>query len=247
MIMLKYLLNEGVDDPGILKAIFIAGGPGSGKSFVSQRLFGVPENIGQSFGYGMKVVNSDAELERMLTKYGFGHDLDDMPDELFKQLTDPDYEDYSGLRGRARELTADRLELYKKGRLGLILDTTGAKLGKAKRQKKELEELGYDCYMIFVETDLEIAQQRNMQRKRKLPPDLLEKSWKAVMNNKNTFKSMFGKNFQSIQNNVKLEDEKSIQEHFTKLVKKGIGGFLKKSTQNKIGKGWIKKQRILKK
>ena len=33
------LIEEGINDPGILKAIFLAGGPGSGKGFISKGLF----------------------------------------------------------------------------------------------------------------------------------------------------------------------------------------------------------------
>ena len=58
--------------------------------------------------YGLKLVNQDKELVRMLKKYGFGTDLDDMPEELFRQLTDPDYEDYSGLRGYTKDLSKAR-------------------------------------------------------------------------------------------------------------------------------------------
>ena len=58
-------INEGVNDPGILKAVFLAGGPGSGKTFVTRGLFGIPKTITLS-AYGLKVVNSDTELERML-------------------------------------------------------------------------------------------------------------------------------------------------------------------------------------
>jgi len=241
------LLKEAVFDKSILKCVFMAGGPGSGKSFITQNLFGVPEKIASSFGYGMKVINSDAELERMLKKYGFGIDLDGMPDELFKQLTDPDYEDYSGMRGRAKELTKDRLEIYKKSRLGVIIDSTGGNLNKVKKQKKELEELGYDTYMVFIETDLEIAQQRNKERKRILKPEIVENGWKATMNNKKSFKSLFGKNIQFIKNNDKLPDKEAIMKRFNDLMKKGIGGFVNKPTKNPIGKAWIKKQRILKK
>ena len=172
-------INEGVNDPGILKAVFLAGGPGSGKTYVTRGLFGIPKTITLS-AYGLKVVNSDTELERMLDKYGFGTDLDAMPDELFKQLTDPDYEDYSGLRTRAKELTAARKELYKNGRLGIIIDGTGDKFSKIKKQKKELEDIGYDCFMVFVHTKLEVAQKRNMERKRKLKPKLVSDSWNAV-------------------------------------------------------------------
>ena len=71
MIKLVQLLHEGVNDPGIFKAIFLAGGPGSGKTYIAKGLFGIPErlNISQS---GMKMVNSDKELKFLLNKYGFG-------------------------------------------------------------------------------------------------------------------------------------------------------------------------------
>ena len=138
----KPILQEGVNDPGILKAVFLAGGPGSGKSYVASGLFGIPKKINVSAS-GLKLINQDSELERMLKKYGFGLDLDDMPEELFRQLTDPDYEDYSGVRGRAKELTASRKKLYMNGRLGMIIDGTGHKYGSIKKKKKELEEFIY--------------------------------------------------------------------------------------------------------
>ena len=84
-------INEGVNDPGILKAVFLAGGPGSGKTWVAKGLFGIPERVNVS-QTGMKMVNTDKELKFLLKKYGFGTDLDALPDELFRQLTDDDYE-----------------------------------------------------------------------------------------------------------------------------------------------------------
>ena len=45
MVDLKQLLTEGVFDKGILKAVFMAGGPGSGKSYVAQEIFGIPKKI----------------------------------------------------------------------------------------------------------------------------------------------------------------------------------------------------------
>jgi len=48
-------LQEGVYDPNILKAFFLAGGPGSGKSYVVKRTTG---------GMGLKVVNSDEVFEK---------------------------------------------------------------------------------------------------------------------------------------------------------------------------------------
>tara|TARA_R110000851_G_scaffold22672_1_gene67120 strand:- start:26 stop:385 length:360 start_codon:yes stop_codon:yes gene_type:complete len=52
-------LQEGVYDPNIFKAFFIAGGPGSGKSFVVRRTTG---------GLGLRVVNSDDAFEAQLKK-----------------------------------------------------------------------------------------------------------------------------------------------------------------------------------
>jgi predicted kinase len=191
MVKLKDLLTEGVLDPGILKAVFLAGGPGSGKSFVAGEIFGIPKKVNVS-AFGLKLVNQDKELTRMLNKYGFGTDLDDMPEELFRQLTDPDYEDYSGLRSRAKEITASRKKLYMDGRLGMIIDGTGHNYRKIEKRKKELEELGYDCYMVFIHTDLEVAQKRNMERPRKLNPEIVEEGWYEVQKNKIFFQGLFG-------------------------------------------------------
>ena len=191
MIKLKDLLFEGVYDPGILKAVFLAGGPGSGKSFVAMGLFGIPETINIS-PYGLKMINQDTELELFLKRYGFGTDLDAMPDEVFRQLTDPGYQDYSGVRTHAKTLSKERLRLYTQGRLGIIIDGTGHKFGAIKKEKKMLEDKGYDTFMVFVHTDLDIAQKRNMSRPRKLNPEIVEKYWNDVQHNKATFQGLFG-------------------------------------------------------
>ena len=241
----KPFLEEGVNDPGILKAVFLAGGPGSGKGYVGSGLFGIPKKINVS-AHGLKLVNQDKELVRMLNKYGFGTDLDDMPEELFRQLTDPNYEDYSGLRSRAKELTQARKKLYMNGRLGLIIDGTGHKFDSIRKKKMELEEIGYDCYMVFVHTDLEVAQQRNMQRARKLNPELVKQSWMDVQKNKEAFQGLFGNNNFQMVNNSDTLSEKAAQKKFSMLVKKGIGNFIRKPVKNFRGKKWIKKQQIMK-
>ena len=74
------------------------------------------------------------------------------------------------------------------GRLGLIIDGTGHKYKKIREQKMELEEIGYDCFMVFVHTDLEIAQQRNMERPRKLSPEIVNDSWHEFREIKKHFK-----------------------------------------------------------
>ena len=89
-------LNEGVYDPGIFKAIFLAGGPGSGKSFVASELLGIPKGgfsrMDMSFApSGVKLVNSDPEFEYFLKKIGVDpSDLGSLSDEEFHQLTEPE-------------------------------------------------------------------------------------------------------------------------------------------------------------
>ena len=245
MVKLKDLLTEGVLDPGILKAVFLAGGPGSGKSFVAGEIFGIPKKVNVS-AYGLKLVNQDKELTRMLNKYGFGTDLDDMPEELFRQLTDPNYDDYSGLRKRAQELTTDRKKMYANGRLGMVIDGTGSRFQEIKADKKELEEIGYDCFMVFVYTDLEVAQKRNMERPRKLNPEIVETGWNEVQKNKIYFQGLFGNaNFMMIDNSNTLSPKQATKK-FNMLVKKGIGEFIKKPVKNYRGKKWVERQLILK-
>ena len=55
MIGFQSFVQEGVFDPGIFKAIFLAGGPGSGKSYVAGKT---------TCGLGLKLINSDDTLER---------------------------------------------------------------------------------------------------------------------------------------------------------------------------------------
>jgi len=55
MIKMYKKLEEGVYDRGIFKAFFLAGGPGSGKSFVTERV---------TSGLNLKVINSDSAFER---------------------------------------------------------------------------------------------------------------------------------------------------------------------------------------
>ena len=56
------IINEGVDDPSIFKSVFLAGGPGSGKSFT------VGKTGLNSLGY--RLVNSDDKFEHALKKAG---------------------------------------------------------------------------------------------------------------------------------------------------------------------------------
>ena len=240
---LKVELIEGINDPGILKAVFLAGGPGSGKTYVAKGLFGIPErvNVSQS---GMKMVNSDKELKFLLNKYGFGTNLDALPDEVFKNLTGSG-PDASGLRKFAKELTGQRRKLYQDGRLGMIIDGTGDDFQKIAGEKAQLEEIGYQTYMIFVNTTLEVALQRNELRDRVLPKSIVSDSHKEVNRNIGAFQGLFGSgNFMVVDNN-QAKTEEQAKKRFKMLVKQGLGKFIKAPIKNKKALSWIRKQKIL--
>ena len=250
MISLKKLLTEGVFDKGILKAVFMAGGPGSGKSYVASQIFGIPKKINVSAS-GLKTVNSDTEFEFLLKKYGFATfgtgklDIDKWPDEVFDMIAggDEDSKDMT-VRKKAKLMTKDRKKNYMEGRLGMIIDGTGHNYAKLKKEKQELESLGYDCYMVFVNTSLDVAHKRNKERERRLPEDILEKSWKDVQNNMGKFQGLFGKNFVLVDNSKFLKPADAAKK-FGMITKKYIDRFIKKPIRNAKGRNWVKHQMIL--
>ena len=233
-----------VNDPGILKAVFLAGGPGSGKTYIAKGLFGIPDKVNVSHT-GMKMVNSDKELKYLLNKFGFGTNLDALPDEVFSNLTNPKDPKYSGLRNFAKDLTAERRRLYQNGRLGMIVDGTGDDFQKISGEKAELEAIGYQTYMIFVNTTLEVALERNEKRDRVLPQKIVSDSHKSVNRNIGAFQGLFGSsNFMVVDNNDTIDEEKA-KKRFKMLVKQGLSKFVKAPITSKKAQSWIRKQKIL--
>ena len=165
----EQFLGEGVNDPGILKAFFMAGGPGSGKSYVAGELFSLPKDSSASVSYdlGLKLVNSDAAFELLLKKANI-----DMAELMDLKDKDPAaWQAAMQIRDKAKKITKGTQKMYIQGRLGMVIDGTGKNYKKIEGQVKELRELGYDCYMVFVNTSLEVALERNKNRDRVVPED----------------------------------------------------------------------------
>ena len=246
------IINEGVYDPGIFKAIFLAGGPGSGKSFVGNELLGIPQGgfsgINMSFApSGVKLVNSDPEFEFFLKKIGIDpKNLVNMTDEEFKKATEGE----SSPRAKAKKITGAQQKLYTQGRLGLLIDGTGDDYGKIKKKNMELKKLGYDTYMIFINTTLEVAQERNAKRNRKLPEKLVKKIWTDVQKNMGRFQGLFGNNFKIIDNSQQREAQRDPNAGvviFPKQLYTAINKFVKSPVKSGLAKKWIKRQLELKK
>ena len=205
-------LQEGVYDPNIFKAFFLAGGPGSGKSYVVRRTTG---------GTGLKIVNSDLAFESLIRKAGLSLK---MPPEEFERK--------EKVRAHAKKITAKRQQNYLDGRLGLIIDGTGKDADKILKQKAGLEELGYDTYMIFVNTSIDVALQRNAMRARSLQASEVVRMLKEVQGNMGKFSNMFRQGFIVVDNNDAGED-------IFQGIWKRIQGLLKKKVSNTRATNWI--------
>ena len=250
MIKLMDLLTEGVNDKGIFKAVFMAGGPGRGKSFMAQNIFGIPEKQTTSIS-GLKVVNSDKYFMHILKKHGFDPTmLAAYPDSWFERIGKSGDDGGSNLRHFAQDVNRAERDGYLDGKLGMILDSTGSNFKKVKRQKKMLEDAGYDCYMVFVMTELKTALQRNIDRgekgDRELPPEIVKKSWKATRKNLGGLKALFGKNFALVHNDKYL-DSKAARHAFANLTKSYANKWINGKIENPKGKQWIEDMKRLKK
>ena len=239
MIKLKDILNEGVYDPGILKCIFMAGGPGSGKSKVTDEIFGLGSGLTRVNAAGIKIVNSDTAFEQQLKKNGIDPKdlarIEKEEPEFWKKIT----EDPNGVRSLAKKTTERIKGFYEAGRLGMIIDGTGDDVEKIQRLKREAEAMGYDTFMVFVNTSLEVAKHRNSMRSRVLPDNLLIPSWKECQNNLGKFQTMFSGNF-------RIVDNSNNGNNVTPDIRKAVDSFIKTGVRNPIGKKWITTQLMLK-
>ena len=238
--MIRGILSEGVDDPGILKCVFMAGGPGSGKSYTAKEIFGVGKNLFSSVSAGgLKLVNSDTAFEKGLKDSGIDMkelgNIEKNDPQLWDLITKGD----TSIRGKAKAITDKQRAFYEAGRLGMIIDGTGDEVSKIKKKMEHAESLGYDCSMVFVNTSLEVALERNKNRDRVLSDELVTKIWKDCQNNLGAFQTMFSGSFVIVDNTVYKPVNKSVQQ--------AVDAFLRKPLYNPIGKKWVATARMLKK
>jgi|TARA_B110000908_G_C10240291_1_gene445689 cytidylate kinase len=212
-------IEEGPNDPHIFKAVFLAGGPGSGKSFVANKMLG---------GTGLKAIDSDMIYEYMADKQGL--DLSD-PEQV---ASDAGQE----VRNHAKHLATKRRNIYLDGRLGVIIDGTGKDVNSVKTAQENLRKIGYESMMIFVNTNLQVAQERNAKRARTIPAEMVKTMWQSVQNNIMKFQQIFGaSNFHVVDNSGGLEDP-SRSENF-EHVYKSVQKFLNNPPTARAAKAWL--------
>lgn len=208
-------LEEGINDPGIFKAVFLAGGPGSGKSFM----------VGKTAltTLGLKLINSDPAFEQQLSKVG----LKPTPEDIFSP-------EGQSARDKAKKLTVKRQKLALEGRLGLVIDGTGKDYDKIAKQANDLKKLGYEVAMIFVNTNLETAINRDAKRDRTLGAKEVTKMWNQVQDNIGKFQSLFGSNMIIVDNSDGANWQKGSLDAYKKMSK-----WIAKEPKSPMAKKWI--------
>jgi shikimate kinase len=215
----KSYIEEGVNDPAIFKAVFLAGGPGSGKSFIVGKTALIP--------LGFKLINPDPAFEAQLKKAGLSMDPSDIGSDKGQEV-----------RAKAKALTDKQMRFAVDGRLGLVIDGTGKDYEKIAGQANELKKIGYDVAMIFVNTDLETAMNRNRARARSLPDAMVEKMWKDVQKNIGKFHNLFGSMMTIVDNSDGANYEGASMSAYKRISK-----WIQTKPNKPAAKKWIQVQK----
>ena len=131
------------------------------------------------------------------------------------------------------------MDRYIRGRLGLVIDATGRDYDVINRQSM-LQMLGYDSYMIFVNTSLQVALERNRTRTKINTQALLEEL-ANVQNNIGKFQNLFGRS------NMIVVDNNNAKENELLNVYKEVRRLINVPVRNYVAKKWVERELQLKK
>lgn len=212
------VLLEGVNDKGIFKAVFLVGGPGSGKDYVLKKTLD---------GHGLTEINSDKALEHLS-----GKDSSDKKDKV---------------RSKAKDITEVKQKLAFDGRNGLIINGTGDDYEKIADIKKKLDAIGYESSMIMVNTADDVSANRNVERGqnggRAVPENVRKQKWQAVQESRPKLAKLFGDNYVEFDNSEDLrqsppETVKAKTEEMDEIFKQ-IQKFIGKPPKNEAAQDWV--------
>ena len=215
MIKLYNLLIEQLNGP---KAIILAGAPGAGKGFILSGL-----DLGN-----LKVLNVDNTYIDLLKKANVSLDLKNAtPEERSKQAK---------LMAAANKEFKGKVASTIQGKESFVLDGTAASIKQTTELKQQLEEAGYEVFMLYVYTDLERSLKQNQDRfeksggqDRSLAPAIVMRTWLSVTKNFIPYKNLFGDNFVSVANTLQDEKLKNVED----VIKKYLEPFKPTGTKPK--------------
>ena len=199
-LIFESIVDEGVNDQHIFKAIAMIGPMGAGKSTIAQQLVG---------GSGLRSLNLD-NFNELLIKQGKVAGGMLTPDQLERNW----------------ELTQKQKGNWVSERLGLLIDGSGRNVEGLVKPLTELEKLGYNTMVILVNVSLETSLQRQQSRAakqaaqfgqgRNVPLDLAKSSYEQIQQNIPKLQQLYGKRLLIINNEgaVDLQQEKQVVDRF---------------------------------
>jgi dephospho-CoA kinase len=225
--ILKDTLFEGVHDKGIFKAVFLAGGTGSGKDYVLNKTLD---------GHGLTEINTDKALEYLMDR----QDLD-------KRMPDNEEAHRDAARKRSKNITELRQRLALHGRNGLIINGTGDDPEKYRKVKKTLERMGYETKCLFVNTSDEISKQRNIDRGqrggRSVPEHIRKQKWDDAQAARSELAKMFRDNYVEFDNSFDANNTdvatKEEKEKEMLAIHKDVAKFVNSKPKNDRSKEWV--------
>ena len=211
----KEFMLESINDKGILKAVFVVGVPGAGKSYTVKQLNGT---------IAPKIVNTDRATEFLSKKLGVPSNS-----ETWKTI----------FRDRTRPITTGALTNYLNSMLPLFVDGTSNDVSNILGRAGILESVGYDVGMVFVDTDLDVAidraRKRGIEIDRHVDEDFIKKVHELSQENKEYFKGKFSF-FKEVRNNPGELDDAAILSIF-----KEVSSFYEEPVKNPVGQRTLKK------
>jgi signal recognition particle receptor subunit beta len=180
MISLVQLLKEVQSKP---KAILMAGPAGAGKSYTLNQL-------------GLKdftTINVDDDYEELLKK--------ELGKSDFASMSPEELSTAAKMMGKARATTKEKEILATTNLNNIVVDGTGASYKNIVKKKDELENIGYDVFMVLIYVSPMTSLTRNAERGRSLPTSAVLTSWANVVKNIEPYRQLFGNNIVVINNN----------------------------------------------
>lgn len=214
------MLNEGIYDKWIFKAIFLAGTPGSGKTTARKLLMPNFKSLDPDELAVLKMKKEGLSTDYRKRKLEGEKRRDVIHTQAKEQM----------LGGRQRNVLV--------GRLPVVVDRTGADYFGVEEHKSKLESLGYETKMIFIDTPLDIAHKRNLERKRKMKPELVNIFHDKVRANVDKFRHLFGSDFIVIDGSKPFAEMKSDID----VMYKKIAKWMRVPVKNNKAEAWRKEE-----
>ena len=187
-------------------AVFMVGGPGSGKSSTLKALGLIDK--------GYRLVNQDPYLEKYIKEAGLASDE--------KTYNKEERSLRAKLGWKARKAAEEDLARNTAAKESMVVDGTGASYKATTKKMKALEDAGFEIHMVFVNTSKDVAVQRNRARaERSLADFIVTKTWDSVQESAKQYKEDYAGRFYEINTND-ISYGQALPEAFVNQVTTGL-------------------------